>query len=127
MFNQSQAQDGQLGCLVSRRNFLLGGGTALATATIMIQVPGLAEAQQATLVRYPRKKIGSLKALKTDRPVTFNYPDNKAQSQTLLVKLGVEAGGGVGPIDRCRSRDTNLGPANVWLSRGMGCDDNREN
>ncbi len=84
------------GCLVSRRIFLLGSGTALATASVLVRVPGLAGASDAVMAHYPRKKIGRLSRLKTDKPVLFSYPDNKSHSQSMLIKLGTKAGGGVG-------------------------------
>ena len=84
------------GCLVSRRNFLVGGSAALATMTVMIPIPGREQALAAEVSHYPRKKIGRLSQLKTDKPVNFTYPDNEAHSTSLLIKLGAKAGGGVG-------------------------------
>ena len=82
-------------CQMSRRKFLLSSGTA--TATVMVAVnPGEA-ATPAQVTTYPRKKIAKLSELKTDVPVAFIYPDEGAFSQSMLVKLGVEAGGGIGP------------------------------
>ena len=100
MNEQPQSRDKGMKCLVTRRNFLFAGGAALATGTVMIHVPGLSGAQAATFVRYPRKKIGRLNRLATDKPAFFNYPDKGAHSHSILVKLGRKAGGGVG-----RSRD----------------------
>ena len=84
-------------CLMSRRKMLFSSG--LATATIMVTVnAGPAAAKMpATVATYPRKKIGRLSALKTDQPVAFEYPDEGAYAQSMLVKLGIEAGGGIGP------------------------------
>lgn len=84
------------GCVVTRRDFLLGSTTALATMTVLVQVPGRAGASDARLAKYPRKKIGRLSRLKNDQPISFSYPDNKLHSQSMLVKLGTKAGGGVG-------------------------------
>ena len=84
-------------CLVSRRNFLIAGGV---TTTVMVTLnPGtpMAEEVPATVATYPRKLIGKLSALKQDEPVDFSYPDEGAFSDNMLVKLGVEAGGGIGP------------------------------
>ncbi len=83
-------------CL-SRRAFLLSGGTAV---TVMA-LGGLSEAfgQGAALkvATYPRKKIGRVGQLKVDQPVAFQYPWNDFNSASMLVRLGVPAGGGVGP------------------------------
>ena len=43
----------------------------------------------------PRKLVATLGDLKVDKPLTISFPD--AQSKVMLVKLGVPAGGGVGP------------------------------
>jgi len=84
-------------CLMSRREVLLSSG--IAAATVMVTVNGgLAAAKvPATVATYPRKKIATLSALKTDQPLAFDYPDDGAYSQSMLVKLGTEAGGGIGP------------------------------
>ena len=85
-------------CLMSRRKFLLSSG--VTTATVMVTMnPGTAAAAKvpATISTYPRKKIAKLSALKTDQPVEFEYPDEGAFAQSMLVKLGTEAGGGIGP------------------------------
>ena len=88
-------------CL-SRREFLLGG---VATTTIFLAAcrnlgtdssEALAELQ-AELARYPRKRVGALSQLQTDVPVSFNYPHEDLSSLSFMVKLGVPAGGGVGP------------------------------
>ncbi len=83
-------------CPINRRDFLLYTGTAVATTTVMLNIPGRLQAQEARLARYPRKKIGSMSQLKNDQPVSFNYPDDGANSQSVLIKLGTKAGGGVG-------------------------------
>lgn len=83
-------------CL-SRRQFLLASGTAITIVALgdlaWAQGKGLA-LQRAT---YPRKLVGRLSRLKADQPVPFAYPWDDAYSQNLLIKLGVPAGGGVGP------------------------------
>ena len=82
---------------MSRRDFLLTSGAA--TTTIMISLNmGSAEAKVPAMVAtYPRKKIAKLSELKTDQPVEFVYPDEGKFSQSMLVKLGAKAGGGIGP------------------------------
>lgn len=86
----------QTACM-TRRAFLFRSG-AVAVSTVML--PALAgmsgEALAAELARYPRKKIGRLSALKAGEPVSFSYPDEGPNSQSMLVKLGAPAGGGIG-------------------------------
>lgn len=85
-------------CTMNRRQFLLASGAT--TFTVMVTMnAGTAQATQvpAVVSTYPRKKIGKLSELKQDAPISFNYPDDGAYSESLLVKLGEEAGGGVGP------------------------------
>jgi len=84
-------------CLVSRRKFLIAGGV---TTTVMITLnPGtpMAEEVPATVTTYPRKFIAKMSELKQDEPVDFSYPDDGAYSDNMIVKLGVRAGGGLGP------------------------------
>ena len=85
-------------CLMSRRKFLFTSG--ISTATVMVAMnSGTAFAKDvpAQVATYPRKLIGKLSELKQDDPVDFQYPDEGAFSESMLVKLGVPAGGGVGP------------------------------
>ena len=84
-------------CLLSRRKFLVAGGV---TTTVMITMnPGTPFAQEvpATITTYPRKFIAKLSDLVLDEPVDFSYPDEGAYSDNMIVKLGVRAGGGLGP------------------------------
>ena len=83
-------------CLMTRRNFLLLGG--LTTAVVMVGVPGLAEAETpAVVATYPKKFIARYSSLIVDEPVDFTYPDDGEYSDSMLVKLGTGAGGGIGP------------------------------
>ena len=83
-------------CLMNRRQFLLTGG--IATSVVMIAIPNLAQAQTPAVVStYPRKFVTTLGSLKTDEPFDFLYPDEGEYSESMLVKLGTEAGGGIGP------------------------------
>jgi len=84
-------------CL-SRRAFLLSGGTAVSV-TLLEGPLSLALGQGAALKRasYPRKKIARLSQLKVDQPVAFQYPWTDFNSTNMLVKLGTRAGAGVGP------------------------------
>jgi len=84
-------------CLVSRRNFLIGTGAT--TVTVMVTLnPGTAEATKvpAQVTTYPRKFVCKLSQLKQDEPLDFVYPDDGMYSDCMVVKLGVEAGGGLG-------------------------------
>jgi arsenite oxidase small subunit len=82
---------------LSRRQFLLAGGSAITLIAlgdlVWAREKGLA-LQRAT---YPKKLVGRLGQLTADQPVPFAYPWDDAYSQNLLIKLGVPAGGGVGP------------------------------
>ncbi len=84
-----------INCLTTRRQFLLASG--ITTATILLTgIPGFGTKEaEAVLSKYPRLKIGKLSALKKDKPITFNYPTTDIAN--MLVKLGVPAGGGIGP------------------------------
>ncbi len=87
---------GAKSCVMTRRNFLLTGG--IATTMVMVGIPGLAEAQTpAVVATYPRKFLAKLSSLKPDEPFDFEYPDEGEYAESILVKLGREAGGGLGP------------------------------
>lgn len=81
---------------ISRRKFLFLSGTATAATILVSAVPGFGN-MFLQVVPYPRKKIGTLSKLIQDKPVMFNYPDETPNSMAMLVKLGKEAGLGVGP------------------------------
>lgn len=83
------------GCL-SRRALLKAG--AVAGGTVMLTgVPGMdGKAMAAAISEYPRKKIGKLSELSEGKAVRFKYPDDGRNSTSLLIKLGEEAGGGIG-------------------------------
>ncbi|NOX72112.1 MAG: arsenate reductase (azurin) small subunit [Alphaproteobacteria bacterium] len=84
-------------CLVSRRNFLIGAGV---TTTIMITLnPGTPQAREvpAQISEYPRKFVAKLSDLKLNEPFDFNYPDEGEYSENMIVRMGVTAGGGIGP------------------------------
>lgn len=83
---------------VSRRKFLLGSGAIVASTVLLPALPGMGnKALAAELAQYPRQLIGSLSNLRVDRPQFFQYPDQGRNSQSLIVKLGNPAGGGIGP------------------------------
>ena len=78
---------------MTRRSFLLAGGGAV----VLSSLPGVAGAVKLLSKDYPRQMVVSLKDLKVDQPVEFMYPPNNPTSSFFIVKLGEEAGGGVGP------------------------------
>lgn len=87
-------------CLMSRRRFLLTSGTATATVMILLNAgTPFAREVPAVVATYPRKKIAKLSRLKVDKPQDFQYPDEGAYAEAMIVKLGVPAGGGIGPND----------------------------
>jgi len=83
-------------CLVSRRNFLITSGV---TTTVMVTLNrGTAFAQEvpATITTFPRKFVAKLSDLKLDEPIDFTYPDEGAHAESMIVRMGVRAGGGLG-------------------------------
>lgn len=86
------------GCLVTRRQFLLTSGATTATVMVLVNAgTPFAKEVPAQVATYPRKFVAKLDALKTDVPLDFSYPDQGAYSESMIVKLGVPAGGGIGP------------------------------
>ncbi|QDG76149.1 arsenate reductase (azurin) small subunit [Labrenzia sp. PHM005] len=83
-------------CLMNRRQFLLSSG--ISTTVVMVGIPGMPEASTpAAVSTYPRKLIAMLSDLKVDEPFDFVYPDEGQYAESILVKLGRKAGGGLGP------------------------------
>lgn len=94
--NGEAAEAGTRKCLMNRRQFLLTGG--ITTTVVMVGIPGMTEAQTPAVVStYPRKLIARLSELEVDVPFDFQYPDEGQYAESILVKLGREAGGGIGP------------------------------
>lgn len=87
-------EEGHGKCLMSRRDFLFASG--VTTVTMVSASPGMAKVP-AMVATYSRKLVAKLSQLKTDKPIDFSYPDDGAYSESMIVKLGVEAGGGIGP------------------------------
>ena len=85
------------GC-VSRRAFLFASGAAVGGTVLLTGIPGLeGKAVAARMSRYPRKFVEKLSLLRAQKPVRFKYPDEGKNSNSILVKLGEAAGGGIGP------------------------------
>ena len=85
-------------CLMTRRHFLLTSSVATATVMVAINV-GTPYAQEvpAMVATYPRKFVAKLSDLEQDAPLEFEYPDEGAYAESMIVKLGQRAGGGIGP------------------------------
>lgn len=94
--NGEAEKAGTRSCLMNRRSFLLSSG--IATTVVMVGIPGMAESHTpAVVATYPKKFITKLSSLKVDEPFDFEYPDEGQYAESILVKLGNEAGGGLGP------------------------------
>jgi len=94
MEREEKTRPPQGGCL-SRRAFLFRSGLITASALLLPALPGMGQAIQAEVAHYPRRFIGLLSKLKPHTPLYFNYPDDGPNSTSMLVKLGVPAGGGL--------------------------------
>ena len=93
-----ETKDHPLGkCQMSRRKFLLASGVTTATVMVTMKMGASLAEVPAVVATYPRKKIAKLSDLKTDKPLAFEYPDEGAYAQSMIVKLGQQAGGGIGP------------------------------
>ena len=80
---------------MSRRRFLFIGAATVAAVTLANLVPGTLF--QAEVAAYEGVKIGSLRDLPLAQPQDFRYPWDDVNCISYLIKLGVPAGGGVGP------------------------------
>lgn len=78
-----------------RRKFLGGAGFAAAGAAVSTIVPNQAKAAApAARVTYPSNRLGNVKDLKLNEPMSVAYPDVDAPG--VLLKLGKKVSGGVG-------------------------------
>lgn len=128
---QEPVQEGERACM-SRRGFLLSGGSVVALGAIGLPTAATAQNLRALRATYPRQKVASLEGLKIGEPVAFSYPYPDVRN--IVVKLGAPAGGGVGadrdivafnqqcphmggPLDGTYKRDYQvLGPCPLHLS-----------
>jgi len=90
----------------SRRNFLkfatalsallaVGGIAAVLKSITNTAPPTAATTGTSASMQFPRVKVAQLNDLIVGQPISFNYPlDNEP---SILVKLGTQAEGGVGP------------------------------
>jgi arsenite oxidase small subunit len=84
-------------CLVSRRNFLIASGVTTTVMVTLNRGTALAQEVPATITTFPRKFVAKLSDLKLDEPVDFTYPDEGAHADSMVVRMGTRAGGGIGP------------------------------
>ena len=85
---------------MNRRDFLLTGGALGVTTVVLSTIPGMgwAEGLAARVARYPRALVTQIARLGKGVPIDFKYPtEHPLHAASSIVKLGVEAGGGVGP------------------------------
>jgi arsenite oxidase small subunit len=77
--------------VVSRRRIV-----QVLSGVTMASLTGVGKAQFwfAPSLTYPTVRVGNVRNLQNNQPITFNYPD--ARGQGILVKLGRPALGGVG-------------------------------
>lgn len=96
--NSDMAKSDKTGgkCLVNRREFLLTSG-ATVSVVMLSGCAGVAANTPAMVSTYPRKLVAKLSELKQDEPVDFTYPDEGAFAESIIVKMGTEGGGGIGP------------------------------
>lgn len=88
--------DSERPCL-SRRAFLLSGGSAVTLLALGGLAPAFGQGVALQVASYPRRKIARVSQLKVGQPVSFQYPWKDLNSTNMLIKLGVPAGGAVGP------------------------------
>ena len=79
-----------------RRKFLTGASIAAAgAAASAVMAPQAKAAPAAARVDYPSNRLGNLRDLKTDAPLSVAYPD--ADAPGVLIKLGTRVPSGAGP------------------------------
>jgi arsenite oxidase small subunit len=81
-----------------RRHFLSGAGAMTAAAAAVAVLPNEAKADASSLtalVKYPSNRLGNIKDLKTNEPLSVSYPDEDAPG--VILKLGQRVATGAGP------------------------------
>lgn len=82
---------------MTRRAFLFRSSAAVVGTVVLPHISGLeGKAVAAEVARYPRMMIGKLSQLKVGEPVNFSYPDDGMNSTSMLIKMGMPSGGGIG-------------------------------
>jgi arsenite oxidase small subunit len=116
-----------------RRGFLQFGSASVATVMLSEVFGGNVAAQDANrtaqLATYPKIKIASLSDAKVDQPIEFAYPNNnELHTGAMLIRLGRNAGGGVGPNNdivafntRCTHMGGNLTDGYITQHKLLGC------
>ena len=96
----SERNEKEVPTCVSRRTFLLAGGTVVAGSALVTVFPGITCAADRDTVfkvaKYPRKRVVSLNELGEGKPEKFFYPYEEPNCMSFIVKLATRAGGGVG-------------------------------
>ncbi len=82
------------GSLPDRRDFLFASGASVVAVLLPGAFPVSTQAQQ---VDYPQRNVGDLRRLREGQPVSFRYPWDHPKCENVLLKLGQQAAGGVGP------------------------------
>ena len=80
---------------ISRRRFLFAGAATLSTVALASVLPG--RLLTGLVAAYDGAKIGTLSGLRVGEPQQFRYPWDHSNCESYLIKLGVPAGGGIGP------------------------------
>jgi arsenite oxidase small subunit len=80
---------------LGRRQFLKGSALATAGAAVAAALPQPAGAQGAARVEYPSSRLANVADLTLNEPMDVAYPD--ADAPGVLLKLGAQVPGGVGP------------------------------
>jgi len=88
-------EEGCGGLCIARRDLLKAGASGGVALAVYPHVTIAGEDTGKSISNYPRLKIGSMSNLTDGDTVAFNYPLN--DQPNVLVKLGQEAQGGVGP------------------------------
>jgi len=90
-----EGPSGLLDLRLSRRRFLFVAAATVGTVTLASVVPGTSFL--AEVASYEGVKVGTISGLQPGQAQEFRYPWDHANCINYLVKLGVPAGGGVGP------------------------------
>lgn len=89
------AEPNTVASCISRRRFIFAGAAALSTVALASVMPG--RLLTAVVAAYDGARVGSIKDLRPGVPQRFRYPWDHANCESYLIKLGVQAGGGIGP------------------------------
>ncbi len=98
MTEQKKSSSCRGGC-ITRREALLGGAGVITSTVLLSTLPGCEKSEPVPVQvsRHPGKLIGKLSELKQNQSVPFSFPEGAANATGMLIKMGVQAGGGIGP------------------------------